>query len=177
VNEEDVQSTVSALQDITLACRSVPEKEDHPLFDILRMFEGRLPMVYGTGMLRPAARRLAAQMNENAKLPAHYGELPEMNHNEVVGLIDGSPWAKRTVLLILADPDSPGDVLRRVEVTRDIARDAGFEAEIFLQEGGTPLMRLLATVVIGDWISYWSAVGRGVDPTPIEPIDRLKAAL
>lgn len=172
-----VNDTISALRDITAHCAETPDKPEHPLHDALELMRGKLPMVYGTGSLVAAAHRWATQINENSKLPAHWGELPEMNHNEVVAYTPGTEHAQRSAIMLLVDPESPEDVLKRVEITRELAESAGFAADIFAQEGGSKLMRLLAAVCVGDWLSYWMAVETGTDPTPIPTIDRLKAAL
>ena len=43
------------------------------------------PLIYGCGLTAPVAYRWKAQINENAKLPAFAHELPELDHNEIVG--------------------------------------------------------------------------------------------
>ena len=48
------------------------------------------PVVYGADLTAPVARRWKIQVNENAKLPAFYSELPEADHNELCGW-DGAP--------------------------------------------------------------------------------------
>ncbi|MCX6373253.1 MAG: bifunctional phosphoglucose/phosphomannose isomerase, partial [Actinobacteria bacterium] len=42
-------------------------------------------VVYGAGLTVPAARRWKGQINENAKAPAFWNELPELDHNEIMG--------------------------------------------------------------------------------------------
>ncbi len=42
---------------------------------------------------------------------------------------------------------------------------------------GSRLAEAVAGVALGDWTSYYLALLRGVDPTPIEAIDRLKERL
>ncbi|HEB85255.1 MAG TPA: hypothetical protein ENI92_09695 [Bacteroidetes bacterium] len=177
LGEEEETDALAALEGITKACSVEPGEDSHPLAGLLTGLHTRLPMVYGTGRLGAAAHRWATQINENAKRPAHWGVLPEMNHNEVVAYIEGSEWARRGSLLLLVDPDSPDDVQTRARVTLEIARDAGWWTWRTSPAAATPLGRLLETVALGDWLSFWMALEAGVDPTPIAPIDRLKAAL
>ena len=47
--------------------------------------DGRLAVVYGAGPTAPVARRWKGQINENAKAPAFWNELPELDHNELMG--------------------------------------------------------------------------------------------
>ena len=44
-----------------------------------------MPVVYGADLTAPVARRWKTQVNENAKLPAFFSELPEADHNEICG--------------------------------------------------------------------------------------------
>jgi glucose/mannose-6-phosphate isomerase len=43
--------------------------------------------------------------------------------------------------------------------------------------GETPTERVLSLVMLGDLTSVHLALARGVDPTPVEAIDRLKSRL
>ena len=49
-----------------------------------------MPVVYGAGLTTPVARRWKTQVNENAKLPSYFVELPEADHNDICGW-DGVP--------------------------------------------------------------------------------------
>lgn len=179
ITERDAAEAVRFLRKLTKISSIDPATSDYLYDPFLKMCKDRLPMIYGTGKLVSAAHRWATQINENSKLPAHWGELPEMNHNEVVAYVKGTPWAERTAIFILTDPDSPPDVLKRVAVTLEIARDTGFPAiEVPLPGSDfSPLINLLTAAVIGDWFSFWLAIERRANPTPIPTINRLKAAL
>ena len=95
----------------------------------------------------------------------------------MVAYREGSRWADRGGIVLLVDPDSPADVLARVEVTLDLASAAGWRGWALHPESRFPLGRVLEMTLIGDWLSYWIAIAQGVDPTPIPTIDALKAAL
>src|SRR5665811_152320 len=84
---------------------------------IAAQLAGCAPVIYGAGPTVAAARRWKTQINENAKLPAFFSELPEADHNEICGWAgagDGAP-ALAAVLLEASDRD-PGDD-RRFELT------------------------------------------------------------
>lgn len=62
-------------------------------------------------------------------------------------------------------------------ITKDLAfRRAGGLDEVRAQGRGK-LARLLSTVLIGDFVSWYLATLRGVDPTPVEVIEELKRRL
>ena len=175
--QSEIDETLAGIREVTRINREEPGDASHPCTPLLDLFEDRLPMIYGTGSMLPVARRWANQINENAKRPAHWGELPEMNHNEVVAYLEGTPWGERSALLFLVDPNSPADVLQRVDVTLSLAEKVGWKGQIIRADGGSPLARLLSMTILGDWLSFWMALAEGVDPTPIPTIDALKAAL
>ncbi|HET7510009.1 MAG TPA: SIS domain-containing protein, partial [Solirubrobacterales bacterium] len=47
-------------------------------------------VIYGADLTAAVAQRWKTQINENAKLPAFYAELPEADHNEICGWSDGA---------------------------------------------------------------------------------------
>ena len=62
-------------------------------------------MIHGAGVTAPVARRWKTQVNENAKLPAFFTELPEGDHNELAGW-DGAPGSgARFSAVFLEDAD------------------------------------------------------------------------
>jgi glucose/mannose-6-phosphate isomerase len=144
--------------------------------EISARLEGAVPVVYGAGLTVPVARRWKAQFNENAKLPAFFSELPEATHNEICGW-GGSPEGTRLGAVLLEDADQHARERRRFEITAGEIDSAGAPAIRLQTAGATRTERLLWAVMLGDLVSLELATARGVEPLPIEAIDRLKAAL
>ena len=63
--------------------------EDSLPRQLARALHGTVPVIAGAGLTAPIAYRWKTQLNENAKIPAFAHELPELDHNEIVG------WAGR----------------------------------------------------------------------------------
>jgi glucose/mannose-6-phosphate isomerase len=144
--------------------------------ELARALHGTVPQVAGSGLTAPIAYRWKTQMNENAKMPAFWHELPELDHNEIVGW-EASREMGSFSAVFLDDSDLHPRIRQRIELTRGlIAADAAatFKVETV---GSTATERLLSLVVLGDLVSLYLAVLRGVDPTPVAMIDRLKSAL
>jgi glucose/mannose-6-phosphate isomerase len=140
--------------------------------EIAAELEGKVPVVTGADLTAPLARRWKAQVNENAKLPAFFSELPEADHNELCGW-SGDPFA--TVLL--EDADQHPRERRRFELTGDVIEATGSTVVRLRTEGETRVARLLWGVMLGDLVSLALAEARGVDPLPVEAIEGFKAAL
>jgi glucose/mannose-6-phosphate isomerase len=136
----------------------------------------RTPVVWGTdGIAAVAAGRWRTQFNENAKIPAWSSALPELDHNEVVGWLP--PAGERFFIAALRHEDEPRDVAVRFPPSIEIAREAGAAVEEVWAAGRSPLAKLFSLVIVGDFASVYHGLAHGHDPSPIEAIARLKAAL
>jgi glucose/mannose-6-phosphate isomerase len=142
---------------------------------VARAVDGFCACVYGAGPTAPVAYRWKCQLNENAKVPAFAAELPEADHNEIVGW-EGAPSVGRYRAVFLEDSDQHPRTRQRIELT---AKLIGSDPEPVMLEstGKNPLERLLSLVLLGDLVSIYLAVLRGVDPAPVEVIERLKSEL
>ena len=136
----------------------------------------RVPVVWGAdGIAWVAATRWKAQFNENAKVPSFAAALPELDHNEVVGWSPGR--GDGFAVVALRHEGEHGDVAMRFPLSEEIARRSGARVHEVEARGRSDLARLLTLVQIGDLVSTYLGLARGVDPSPIEAITTLKRAL
>jgi glucose/mannose-6-phosphate isomerase len=159
-----------------LAERWGPDAPDSEAKELARLLRGKVPVVVGSGPTIAPARRWKTQLNENAKLAAFHSELPEADHNEVCGWERGADSAP-LVAVFLADSDQHPRIRRRIELTAAEVERAGGQSLVVESQGETRLERVLSLVLLGDLVSVYAAVLDGVDPSPMDAIDRLKAAL
>ena len=139
---------------------------------------GHVPVVYGSVPVSSVvANRWCGQLSENSKVVAHRNELPEMNHNEIVGWSGPRPVGGDARVVFLRDQDDHPRVARRAEITREAIAGCGTEARDVVSRGTTKLARLISLVQLGDFVSFYLAMLGGIDPTPVAPIDRLKEEL
>ena len=150
--------------------------EDSEAKAIARALQGTVPVVHGAGPTTAVARRWRTQINENAKAAAFWSELPEADHNEICAWERGRDTAP-LVGVFLVDPDQHPRVHRRIELTAVEVERAGAPVIRVEARGDSRLERVLSLVLLGDFVSVYLAVLEGVDPTPVEPIERFKAAL
>lgn len=151
------------------------EQLKHQAAELAAQLEGRVPVVYGAALTAPAARRWKTQVNENAKLPAYFLELPEADHNDVCGWEAGGPAPLAAVFL--EDRDAHPRIGERFRLTAEAVTAAAAPALRVETAGETPTARLLWTTMLGDLVSLELAERRGVDPNAVAAIDRLKRAL
>ena len=141
--------------------------------------EGHLAVLYtGPGMLEPVGMRWQTQIHENAKHPAVRNVFPEMDHNEIMSFEAGPPDVLgKMAVVVLRDADDHPQVAKRFEVTRELAARTVSAWREVDAEGDSRLDRMLSLIQLGDWASFWLAMRKGVDPTPVETIQKLKAVL
>ena len=138
---------------------------------------GRLPVVVGAGALTEAAHRWKTQLNENSKCWALYEELPELDHNAIVGFGLPQDVAARLHVVFLWHPSLHSRVLLRYEATEEALTEAGVSHERVEAHGSSQLAQVLTTIYLGDLVSYYLGLLNDVEPSPVTAIDRLKARL
>ncbi|MEM2364110.1 MAG: bifunctional phosphoglucose/phosphomannose isomerase [Candidatus Bathyarchaeia archaeon] len=133
---------------------------------------GKFVSVYSAERMSGVARRFKDQLNENAKTPSKFETLPEALHNDVE-----APWPNEdsaAVLIRRRNEEREERIL--LDQLRDLLEEGGgFVGEI--RGIGDGLGSILSCVYFSDYVSYYLAIEKGVDPTPVEKIERLKALL
>src|SRR3954454_24214826 len=113
---------------------------------LARALRDSVAVVAGSGITRPVAYRWKTQLNENAKVPAFANELPELDHNEIVGWEGGDPGDggdPRFSAIFLADRDTHPRLRRRIELTAELIEPHAASVHMIETEGETPTERLL----------------------------------
>jgi glucose/mannose-6-phosphate isomerase len=172
----EVHEAADALDGVLARCGPAAPGPANPAKGLARWVGDRALVVWGAdGIGAVAAARWKAAWNENAKAPAFWSALPELDHNEVVGWSEGRgrPFA---LVALRHDGEHP-DVAARFPLSLDIARSSGVDVEEVWATGHSALASLLELVLVGDLASTYAAIARGIDPTPIEAIARLKRSL
>ena len=137
---------------------------------------GTVPQIAGAGLTSAIAYRWKCQINENSKMPAFAHELPELDHNEIVGW-SGTGEIGRFAAVFLDDCDLHPSTRRRIELTRGLIEKDAAATFVVETRGASATERMVSLVVLGDLVSLYLAVLRGVDPTPVEVIEALKGEL
>ncbi len=96
---------------------------DGPAKELARALDGTIVQVAGAGLTVPIAYRWKTQINENAKAPAFAHELPELDHNEIVGWGRAADYG-RFAAVFLDDCDLHPRVRDRMALTRELIEPA-----------------------------------------------------
>jgi glucose/mannose-6-phosphate isomerase len=139
--------------------------------------EGFIPVIYGFGIYCSIARRFKQQINENAKMIAKWDNLPEFDHNEIVGYDKSENIADGFAAIFIRDKDEPTEIRSRIEITKKLIEPSGISIYEVWSQGKSNLAKMLSVIAVGDFMSVYLAILRGVDPTPVPTINKLKSAL
>jgi glucose/mannose-6-phosphate isomerase len=143
---------------------------------LARQLHGTVPIIAGAGLTTPIAYRWKTQLNENAKTPAYAQELPELDHNEIVGWTSTNEVGRFSAVF-LDDCDTHPRVKERIELTSRLIAPGAAAVHRVESRGQTTVERVFSLVLLGDLVSVYLAALRGVDPANVEVLDRLKAEL
>ena len=149
---------------------------DNPAKQSAQELMGRSVVVSGGPLLAAAAYKWKIRANENAKQVAWVGQLPEFSHNEFSG------WSKQPVekpyaVVDLRSSLEHPQIQKRFELTERLLSGMRPAPVVVTPEGGTVLEQLMWTMALGDFVGIYLGLLGGVNPTPLELVDTLKAAL
>jgi glucose/mannose-6-phosphate isomerase len=145
---------------------------------LAKRFVGKLPLIYSsTRAFSAVANRWRCQLNENSKILCHTNVIPEMNHNEIVGLGRPKKFNRDTLLVFLHDPETNPRNERRVKIMKEIIRDDLKDILEINPKGRNRIERMFWTIMLGDFVSFYLAEMTGVDPLPVKRIEYLKKRL
>lgn len=175
---EEIKETVLLLQKLREEYGPNKPLRNNLAKQLAKKMLGKIPIVFGTtGVTAAVALRFKTQLNENSKVTALVNFFPELNHNEIVNLSCLKRETHDFIWLVLRDEAEPERIKKRIEITKSLlGRQLGGCNELFPQ-GKSALARIMSLIMLGDFISVYLAILRGIDPTPVEAIVRLKKEL
>ncbi|MBM3946638.1 MAG: hypothetical protein FJ315_04455 [SAR202 cluster bacterium] len=158
----------------------VPEGRN-PAKALARRLWGKLPVLYGAGLMTGVARRWQYDLNENAKTWAITASWPELQHNAICGYHYPDHVTRSAFGVLLTSPHLPEVLKQRLPLSQDLFREAGIPAEVMDAAadavgaaGLGPLAHQLGMVYLGSWTSYYLAVLHGVDPVASPALETMR---
>lgn len=137
---------------------------------------GKTPVFYGGALTAPVAYKWKISFNENAKNVAFWNEYPEFNHNEFIGWTSHPVEKPFAVFDVVSSFEHPR-ILKRFELSDRLLSGLRPKATVIHLVGETLIAHLLWGSVLADYVSIYVAILNGVDPTPVDLIEKLKKEL
>lgn len=172
----EIRKTVEFIKQTTVNWRPDIATTQNYAKQIAQEVIGKSIVVYGGPLMYPAAYKWKISFNENAKNIAWCNQYPEFNHNEFLGWTS-QPQEKPYAVIDLRSNLEHLQVQKRFEVSERLLsgrRPAPLVVEV---QGETLLEQLLWAVALGDFVSLYTAILNGLNPTPVDLIEKLKKEL
>lgn len=167
---EDLQKRVAQLEE------GVPTR-DNPAKLLAAELKDKLILVYGGGLFTGMARRWKTQLNENAKVWAFFETIPELLHNAVESFGTAEGPGSQLMVMLLQPRVEERDVNPHYQVVSQLLGRNGVPNRILQGETTNSLSQLLTMLLMGDYVSYYLAMLRGVDPSLIPAVQAAKEGL
>jgi len=174
----DVGEAIAILASLREEYGAEVDSSQNPAKQLALQLHERLPVVYGADPLIDVARRWKTQLNESAKVWAFFEEMPEAQHNAIVGWALPATIAKATrVVLLRSARLEHRRVALRYQLIRRLLADAAVDVVEVASRGESALAQMLSLTLLSDFAAAYLALLYGIDPTPTTVIEELKALL
>jgi glucose/mannose-6-phosphate isomerase len=173
---EELASVAEWLKDQTAAWRPDVATKDNLAKQIAMELAGKTVIMYAGPLLFPAANKWKIGMNENAKNLAWVNQYPEFNHNEFIGWSSHPIEKPFAVVDIRSNLENPR-VQKRFELSAKLLSGKRPAPIVITPQGETLLQQLLWASVLGDFTSIYLALLNGVNPTPVDLVEKFKKEL
>ena len=171
----EIQQAVHTLKNLVEVNGNINSDAEGGALNTAGKLKGKIPLIYvSSGSFGVIGRRWANQIQENAKTPAYYNELPEMNHNEIMGWHLSGLNDNTVVPLFLYSDLYHERVKLRFDITSRLVEEKGVSPIRIRAPEGELLTQLFGMINFGDFVSYYLALLNNVDPEPVDIISELK---
>ena len=151
--------------------------KNNPAKKIAHEIFGRSVWYVASEHLAGNAHAAANQMNENAKRFAGFFLIPELNHHLMEGMMHPASNKKDLAIVMIASKLYDARVQKRYTVTAEILRRNKIKFTSYLAKEKNRLAQACEVLVLGAYISFYSAMLERIDPTAIPFVDYFKKQL
>lgn len=137
---------------------------------------GKTALFYGGELTAPIAYKWKISWNETAKNVSFYNQYPEFSHNEFMGWTS-HPVEKPFAVFDIHSSEERPRIAERMELTDRMLSGRRPKAGVITLVGETLVQQYLWGLALADMTSIYGAILNGVDPTPVDMIEKFKASL
>ena len=137
---------------------------------------GKSVVIYSSNKFSSVAYKWKINFNENANSIAWWNQYSEFNHNEFIGWTNLSIEKLYTVFDLRSTLDND-QIKKRFEISAQLLSGKRPSPEVVELEGDTLLKQILWGIGLGDFVSLYTAILSGIDPTPVALIEEFKHRL
>lgn len=173
---EALESTAGSLQNQLDSWAPDITRDQNIAKQLAEELMGSSVVVYASNLFSSVAYKWKISVNENAKTVAWWNSYPEFNHNEFLGWTSHPVDKPYKIINLVSDLDHP-QIKKRFEVSERLLSGKKPSAETVKLEGSTLIEQMIYGVALGDFVSLYLALLNGLNPTPVDIIEKLKHEL
>ncbi|MDP3799922.1 MAG: SIS domain-containing protein [bacterium] len=142
-----------------------------------KKLQNKVPVIYSSLKNKALADIWKIKFNETSKIPAFANIFPELNHNEMTGF-DSNDATKNLMekfhFIFLKDGKDDTRILKRIDATKNILEQQGFEVDVLPFFGDTKTEIIFNSLLLADHISLGLAEYYGNDPEQVPLVEKFK---
>ena len=172
----ELQKSAEFLKQAVAAWIPTVPTAQNPAKKLAQELAGKSPAIYAGPLLSPAAYKWKINFNENAKNVAWWNELPEFDHNELIGW-SSHPVQKPYGIVELRSKLEHERVQKRFAVGERLLSGLRPAPNVVEVQGSTLLEQLLWAINFGDFVSIYLALLNKINPAPVDLVEKFKKSL
>lgn len=109
--------------------------------------------IYGTPDFRASFKRWKMSLNDDMGIPSYCGELPEFNHNEIVGWANHNQDDKDLRIVMLRGKYKNETLTKIIDKTMEVLEEYGRHVIDIIIPGDDSIERNMRAIILADYIS------------------------
>ncbi len=137
-----------------------------------------IPVIYGcTKLTEVVSYRLKSQICLSSKNFAHFGTIPEIDHDEIVAWEMRPELRAKYFVVFIIDKKEKEEMKKRLDIIKGIFIEKRIRFEEIALEGKDNSTKVFCGILLADWISIYLAILNKVDPFSTNLLDLVKNRL
>lgn len=169
----ELEASVEVLRECALEWEATVPTSKNLAKQIALECIGKSVVVYSGPKLWPIAYKWKISFNENAKQVSWASQLPEFSHNEFMGWTQQPQQKPYTVIELRSDLEHPR-VAKRFTLTERLLSGRRPAPLVVETKGEGTLQQLLWSLLLGDYVTIYTALLSGLNPGPVELVEKFK---
>lgn len=145
--------------------------------ELAERIKDKVPVVYASEANQAIAYNWKIKFNETGKIPAFYNVFSELNHNEMTGfdIKDSSRHLSQNFMFfLLTDKDDYPQIQKRMGILKKLYEDRSLQVEVLELIGKNKLHKIFSSLVLADWIAYYTAMQYNLEPEQVPMVEEFK---
>jgi glucose/mannose-6-phosphate isomerase len=145
--------------------------------ELAKKIKNCVPIIYASERNLSVAYNWKIKLNENSKIPAFCNTFPELNHNEMTAFDvkdSTKELSEKFYFIFLKDKGDDERITKRMEILEKMYQSKNLKVEVLELEQENSWHKIFSSLVLADWVSYYTALEYGIDPEQIPMVEDFK---